>query len=72
MPNFVLVEKEGENFNYRNTIPVFRGLKFEPDLDYWAKGGFSKVSLHKSLGVKWLETDLRMRNLSNLIRFRVV
>jgi hypothetical protein len=36
---FCFSGKEGENFNHRNTPPVFRGLKFEPDRDSWAKGG---------------------------------
>jgi hypothetical protein len=42
MPNFVLVEKEGENFNHRNTPPVFRGLKFEPDAKIGQKWMFFK------------------------------
>ena len=45
MPNFVLVEKEGENFNH--STPVFRGLKFEPDADSWTKGGVFQRSLRE-------------------------
>jgi hypothetical protein len=38
MPNFVLVEKKAKILTTGIHL-VFRGLKFEPDLDSWAKGG---------------------------------
>jgi hypothetical protein len=39
---FCFSGKEDENFNHRNTPPVFRGLKFEPDAEIGQKGIFFK------------------------------
>jgi hypothetical protein len=43
MPNFVLVEKKAKILT-TGIHRVFRGLKFEPDFDSWAKGGIFQRS----------------------------
>jgi hypothetical protein len=42
MPNFVLVEKEDENFNHRNTLPYFEDLNLSLTSILGQKGVFSK------------------------------